>query len=337
VHLIGLVEAPDHVCCRYRLAAFRPHLEEAGHALELTALPRGWWSRARLFQSLRGADVVLQRKLLPGWQLGMLRRSAWRLLFDFDDAVFLRDSYAPRGPQDAGRMRRFVATVRACDVVLAGNSYLRAQAARWVDRHGVHVLPTCVGPERYPLAEPSRAGEGVQLAWIGSASTLRGLQAVAPLLEEVGRRVPGLRLKVICDRFLELKHLPVVRCPWAAETEAVELAAADVGISWVPDDQWSRGKCGLKVLQYMAAGLPVVANPVGVHVEMVRHGDNGFLAETPAQWVEAVARLAHDPALRRRMGRSGRRRVESDYSVTAGAARWRSVLEGLDRRVAWTG
>ncbi len=149
--------------------------------------------------------------------------------------------------------------------------------------------------------------------------------------------MPGLRLKVICDRFLELKHLPVVRCPWAEETEAVELAAADVGISWVPDDQWSRGKCGLKVLQYMAAGLPVVANPVGVHVEMVRHGDNGFLAETPGQWAEAVARLAHDPALRRRMGRSGRRRVESDYSVPAGAARWLNVLDGIDRRVAWTG
>ena len=337
MHLVGLVEAPAHVCCRYRLAAFRPHLEETGHTLELTALPSGWWSRARLFQSLRGADVVLQRKLLPGWQLAMLRRSARRLLFDFDDAVFLRDSYAPRGLHDAGRMRRFVATVRACDVVLAGNSYLRAQAARWVDRHGVHVLPTCVGPERYPLAEPALAGDGVQLVWIGSSSTLRGLQAAAPLLEEVGRRVPGLRLKVICDRFPELKRLPVVRCPWAEETEAPELAAADVGISWVPDDQWSRGKCGLKVLQYMAAGLPVVANPVGVHVEMVRHGDNGFLAETPGQWVEAVGRLAHDPVLRRRLGRAGRRRVESDYSVTAGAARWLNVLEGLDRRVAWTG
>jgi glycosyltransferase involved in cell wall biosynthesis len=234
-------------------------------------------------------------------------------------------------------MRRFVATVRACDVVLAGNSYLRARAARWVDRHGVHVLPTCVDVGRYPLAEPVLASDGVQLVWIGSSSTLRGLQATAPLLEEVGRRVPGLRLKVICDRFLELKRLPVVRCPWVEETEAAELAGADVGISWVPDDQWSRGKCGLKVLQYMAAGLPVVANPVGVHVEMVRHGDNGFLAETPAQWAEAVGRLARDPALRRRLGRAGRRRVESDYSVTAGAARWLNVLEGLDRRVAWTG
>jgi glycosyltransferase involved in cell wall biosynthesis len=337
VHLVGLVEAPEHVCCRYRLAAFRPRLEEAGHTLELTALPRGWWARARLFQGLRGADVVLQRKLLPGWQLAMLRRAARWLFFDFDDAVFLRDSYAPRGLHDAGRMRRFVATVRACDVVLAGNSYLRAQAARWVDRHGVHVLPTCVDPGRYPAADPARAGDGVQLAWIGSSSTLRGLQAAAPLLEEVGRRVPGLRFKVICDRFLELKHLSVVRCPWAQETEAAELAGADIGVSWVPDDQWSRGKCGLKVLQYMAAGLPVVANPVGVHVEMVRHGDNGFLAETPGQWAEAVGRLARDPALRRRMGRAGRRRVESDYSVAAGAARWLNVLDGLERRVAWTG
>jgi glycosyltransferase involved in cell wall biosynthesis len=229
-------------------------------------------------------------------------------------------------------LRRFAATVRAADAVIAGNAFLQEEARRWTDAGRVHVVPTCVDPARYPLAEHHRAGDGVQLVWIGSSSTLRGLETIRPLLEEIGRRCPGLCLKLICDRFLELQRLPVRACPWSEAGEATELAAADIGISWVPDDPWSRGKCGLKVLQYMAAGLPVVANPVGVQAELVRHGETGFLVETPEGWAAALGRLARDPALRRRFGAAGRRRLEKEYSVAAGAARWVTLLAGLHRK-----
>jgi glycosyltransferase involved in cell wall biosynthesis len=140
----------------------------------------------------------------------------------------------------------------------------------------------------------------------------------------------------VCDRFLKLEHLPVVPCVWSQSSEVADLAAADIGISWIPDDLWSRGKCGLKVLQYFAAGLPVVANPVGVQAEMVRHGENGFLAETPNEWSEAVGRLAADPGLRQRLGQAGRRLVEATYSVSVGARRWLDLLDRLqrERRVA---
>ncbi len=332
MRLTALVDGPEHVCCRYRVAAFRPFLEAAGHSLELLAWPRSWWARWRLLHRLGGTEALLiQRRLPPGWQVALLRRAARFLLFDFDDAVFLRDSYAPRGPHSSRRLRRFAGMVRAADAVVAGNTFLRDAAARWAGAGRVEVIPTCVAPERYPVAEHARACEGVQLVWIGSSSTLRGLEAVRPLLEGVGRRCPGLRLKLVCDRFLEFRNLPVIACPWSEESEAVELAAADVGISWVPDDQWSRGKCGLKVLQYMAAGLPVVANPVGVQTEMVRHGETGFLADTPEGWAAAVGKLARDPALRRRMGQAGRRLLEAEYSVRAGAARWVALLERLRR------
>ncbi len=123
----------------------------------------------------------------------------------------------------------------------------------------------------------------------------------------------------------------MIACPWTEAGEASEIAAGDVGVSWVPDDDWSRGKCGLKVLQYMAAGLPVVANPVGVHAEMVRDGETGFLAATTEQWVEAVGRLAHNPELRRRMGRAGRQLLEAKYTVSRGSAHWLNLLDGLVR------
>jgi glycosyltransferase involved in cell wall biosynthesis len=330
VHVVALVDSPDHVCCRYRLRAFQSRLQAAGHRLELRSLPGGLWGRFRLGADLGQAGaVVLQRRLLPGWQLCLLRRRVRRLLFDLDDAVFLRDSYARKGLYDRRRLGRFARTVRLADAVVAGNSYLAAEAVRH-SHHEVHVIPTCVDPARYPLARHVTR-EGVRLVWIGSSSTLQGLELAGPLLEAIGLSCPGVRLKLICDRFLRFQHMPVEDCPWTEAREAQDLAAADVGIAWVPDDDWSRGKCGLKVLQYMAAGLPVVANPVGVQAEMVRHGETGFLAQTPQEWSEAVRLLASDPDLRKRMGTAGRKRVERVYSVDTGAARWLALLDALER------
>jgi glycosyltransferase involved in cell wall biosynthesis len=334
MHLTALVESADHVCCRYRLAAFRPYLAAAGHALDLRPLPRHWWSRLQLFRSLRGAAVVLQRRLLPAWQIAYLRRNVRSLLFDFDDAVFLRDSYAPRGLNDAGRLRRFTATVQSCDAVVAGNEFLRDAVLARAPATRVHVIPTCVDPELYPPAEPGQGRGPVKLVWIGSSSTLQGLERSAALLADIGASVSGIRLKLICDRSLALPGLPVDHCAWSEATEAADIASADIGISWVPDDDWSRGKCGLKILQYMAAGLPVVANPVGVHAEMVRPGETGFLAQTSAEWVAAVTRLAGDAGLRAQMGRAGRRLVETRYSVAAGAEQWLALLDSLRSSVA---
>jgi glycosyltransferase involved in cell wall biosynthesis len=330
MHLIALVESLEHVCCRYRIAAFRQFLESAGHTLDIRPLPRHSLTRLHLFRALRGANVVLQRRLLPVWQISYLRSRVKRFLFDFDDAIFLRDSYSPRGLTDPRRQRRFAATVRAADAVLAGNRFLQAHAMEGTDPSRVLVVPTCVDPDRYPMAMSGQGrGETLRLVWVGSSSTLKGLDRCANLLDEIGLRVPGTRLKLICDGELRLPHLAVDHCAWSEATEAVDIAAADVGISWVPDDDWSRGKCGLKLLQYMAAGLPVIANPVGVHTEIVRHMETGFLAESREEWFAAASRLSADAGLRERMGRAGRRRLEACYSVAEGARTWLSVLESL--------
>jgi hypothetical protein len=165
--------------------------------------------------------------------------------------------------------------------------------------------------------------------WVGSSSTLKGLERFAPTLSAIGRAVPGTRLKLVCDRFAHFPGLPVERCVWNEATEAQEIAAADIGIGWVPDDPWSRGKCGLKVLQYQAAGLPVVANPVGVQADFVRDGETGFRAATADEWVNAVRALAADAALRARLGAAGRKQVEGRYSVDSGARRWVEALAGF--------
>src|SRR5262249_918684 len=138
---------------------------------------------------------------------------------------------------------------------------------------------------------------------------------------------------LICDCFLRTPNLPIDECIWSEAAEASEIAAADIGIAQVPDDPWSRGKCGLKVLQYQAAGLPVIANPVGVQSEFVRDGETGFLARATEEWVSAVRRL-RDSALRACMGNAGRRQVEARYSVEAGARLWLEMLRSVVPRAA---
>jgi glycosyltransferase involved in cell wall biosynthesis len=331
--LLALVESPDHVCCRYRIRAFTPALADAGWSVCYEGLERG--ALFRSFQLRRGSQfdaVVLQRKLLPRWQLRLLRRSARHLVFDFDDAVLYRDSNDPQGPHSRWRGRRFADTVGMVDTVVAGNDFLADAALRAGARvECVHVIPTCVEPERYPVARHDRSTRHAELVWIGSSSTLRGLERARPIWERLARVMSELSLRVICDRVPEEFPMPIVHVPWNEETETHELALGGIGVSWMPDDLWSRGKCGLKVLQYQAAGLPVVANPVGAHCEMIRHGETGFLATTPDEWVEAIARLASNPGLRQSMGTAARRSVQSQFSVSAWAETFVASMTGGSR------
>jgi glycosyltransferase involved in cell wall biosynthesis len=325
--LLALVDSADHVCCRYRIAAFRAALNAAGCDLFLQAFAHTPAGRlAQIARAGRFDAVLVQRKLLPRWQINLLRRRARQLIFDLDDAVLYRDSFDPRGPECPRRAARFAAVVRRADTVLAGNAFLADCAIRAGARpERVLVIPTCIEIGRYPPPPPPRNGRtttresGLDLVWIGSSSTLQGLESQRPVWERIAREVGDVRLRVICDRFPRFDPLPVVAVPWSEATEVGALAAGDVGISWIPDDLWSRGKCGLKVLQYQASGLPVLANPVGVHPEMIEYGATGFLVDTPDSWVAAVRSLAADPVKRLRMGAAARASVAARYSVAAWA------------------
>lgn len=330
MHITALVKSHDHVCCRYRVAAFRSRLELLGHDLSLRSGTNVWFLEQWFRDDLD--VVVVQRKLFPDWQLRVLRRRARRLIYDFDDSIFLRSSYNPRGQDCPKRFQQFRSMVQVADAVVAGNAFLRDQATALTDPAKVHLIPTCVDVGGYPVAR-HESRNAATLVWIGSQSTLRGLERCRGLLDRVGAGVPGLKLRIICDRSLQLERLSTEFCAWSEAGETRDLAESDIGISWLPDDAWSEGKCGLKVLQYMAAGLPVVANPVGVQKDLVKNGETGFLARTPEEWVDAVRRLAADPVLRRKMGAAGRRRVEEDFDVSRGAALWQDLTEALDRRI----
>lgn len=308
---------------RYRAFNYFPYLREAGWLPQHLTAAQGPLSRLNILRQARRADVVvIVRKTLSPLFLRLLRKASRRLVFDFDDAIFVRSN----GEPSRRRQQGFRRTMAVCDAVWAGNRYLAGAAAR-LNSH-VSLLPTSIRPEKYQL-EVEKPRNCVDLVWIGSASTRKYLVQALPALEILAQRHPQLRLKIIADFDLETRHLVTLPLAWNEETEARELAASHIGIAPMPDNPWTRGKCALKVLQYMAAGLPVVASPTGVNLDVVSDGDNGFLATSAEQWIEHLEELIGDPALRKRLGTRGRESVSNDYSEAATADKMLIDLQGL--------
>jgi glycosyltransferase involved in cell wall biosynthesis len=307
---------------RLRVQQIIPLLRERGIEMEVQVRPRRVIPRRRLLRRAADYDsVLLQRKLLDPMDARLLRREARQIFYDIDDAVMLEQR--PMGAIARWRnQRRFEATADAADHVVAGNEYL----ADFFRRRGrpVTVLPTVVDPAHYAVKRHDDT-RSPRLVWIGSHSTIPYLQRFVPAIEAAAARANGLGLITIADAGLEKVSFPVEHIPWSAETEAAALVRGDIGIAPTPDDPWTRGKCGFKIVQYMAAGLPVIASPVGANAAIVTP-ECGILADSPEQWTAAIIQLAADAKLRATMGAAGRKRVESQYSLARAVDVWAQLL-----------
>ncbi len=199
---------------------------------------------------------------------------------------------------------------------MAGNEYLaelfRAQGAQ------VGILPTVVDPGHYQ-AKSHAATDRPTLVWIGSKSTIPYVAEFAPVLIDAAKRVPGLRLITIGDVSLANPPIPTEHVSWSVTAESAALLRGDIGIAPTPENRWTLGKCGFKIIQYMATALPAIASPVGANREIIQEGQTGFLPKSSEQWTEAIANLAGDPARRQAMGMAARKRVEEHLSIQRAA------------------
>ena len=319
--ILFISKGENSASTRYRAFNYFPYLREAGWSPQHITAAQGPLSRLNILRQARRADVVvIVRKTLSPLFLRLLRKASRRLVFDFDDAIFVRSNGEPSRRREQGFRR----TLAACDAVWAGNRYLAGAAAR-LNNH-VSLLPTSIRPEKYQL-EVEKPRDCLDLVWIGSSSTQKYLVQALPALEILAQRHPQLRLKIIADFDLETRHLVTLPVAWSEETEARELAASHIGIAPMPDNPWTRGKCALKVLQYMAAGLPVVASPAGVNADVVTDAENGYLSVTEDDWVNHLDALIGDETRRREFGARGRQRVLADYSEHGTANRMLADLE----------
>ena len=327
----------DQPSFRQRVAIYLDLLRKRGMDCQVARLPQEALERRELYASARRfAGVLLHRKLLTAWDGFWLRRLAGTVIYDFDDAIMYSDRQDGRVCRI--RAHRFRRAVALSHLVIAGNEYL-AEHARRYNTH-VEILPTGLDVGAYSRATPRAEDGTIRLVWIGGGHVLKHLRGIVPALEELGRRFPHVRLRIISSEFLGLQSMPVEQRPWSRETEVADLVTSDIGLAPLADDPFTRGKCAFKILQYQAAGLPVVASPVGVNEQYVRDGATGFLVRDLAQWVDRVAALIESPERRRALGRAGRRDVEKFNVPVLGARFCDLIVECLERenvghRTAW--
>lgn len=260
-----------------------------------------------------------------------LRRAGVPFVFDFDDAVFVPYVSPSNGYLSylkfPGKTR---AICRMAAHVMAGNSYL-ADYAREVNPR-VTIVPTTIDTEKYTV-EPRSPNDVPVVGWSGSYSTAQHLATLSEALRRLAAR-ERFRLRVIGAPDFRIEGVDVEALPWRSETEVEDLHPFDVGIMPLPDDPWSRGKCGLKALQYMALGVPTVCSPVGVNTEIIEDGENGLLAATDDEWVEKLSTLLRSEELRARLGRAGRETVEARYSAAVQAPRVYDIFASVVRGAA---
>jgi glycosyltransferase involved in cell wall biosynthesis len=249
-------------------------------------------------------------------------------IVDYDDAMFHRYDQHPSILVRALLGRKIDAVMRHADVVVAGNKYL-AERARLAGATQIEVIPSVVDAARYkPL--PHEGSETPIVGWIGTPMTSRYLKPLIPVFQVLRNEFP-VRFVAIGARSEEFEGTPIEARPWSEDTEVQSIQQIDIGIMPLQDSHWERGKCGYKLIQYMACGLPVVASPVGVNTEIVEHGVNGFLASDNARWLESLTALLSDAETRRRMGRKGREKVESWYCLQVQAPRLKRLIYQLTR------
>ena len=326
---------------RYRIEQYRPAL--AAQGIEVTTLPlfgRTWfailearpaplrallkapYSLARLLArvvqvrraALGDADLVLVEQQLFPYLPAALEELLWPArqptILEFDDALWLT----------AGHEAKLARLCARATVVIAGNEFLAEFARRHASR--VAVIPTTVDVARY-RSEPRAPDGTLRVGWIGLRYNLPYLAPLAGPLRRLAARGVDCELRVISSGLpgpaTDWQGVRLVRRPWSQATEADEIAACDVGVMPLPDDAWARGKCGLKLLQFMAGARAVVASPVGVNAQIVRPGENGLLAGSADEWEAALHRLAAEPGLATRLGAAGRATVAERYSLTSGA------------------
>jgi len=225
-----------------------------------------------------------------------------KIIFDFDDAIYINN------------VEKIDRIIKMSSHVIVGNKVLCDHALK---RTGsVTIIPTSIDTESYIFEERKKSKETV-IGFVGSTSTLKSLDLVKTQLTAIKHMFPDVKI-VLLSKFKGLNYSFIegtVYREWTAENEVAEINSFDIGIMPLFDNEWNRGKCGAKLLQYMALKIPAVASPVGVNSEIISHGKNGFLASNGAEWVEYLSALIKNRDLRFLIGANARETIENDYSI----------------------
>ncbi len=347
-----LYEAPSQ---RFRFEQYFGLLEKEGHQFvtqpfltqkdwklffkkgqsikKMITLIRGYLNRIEvLFSASKFDFIFIHREATPlgppvvEWILSRILQK--KIIFDFDDAIWLTDREDESGILRLLKWRSKVKFIcRWSYKVSCGNNYLQGYAIQF--NPNAIINPTTIDCENMHTPErikPKTNTEKVIIGWTGSHSTLKYLETLEPVLKKIEVKFDHIDFLVIADQppSLNLQRLNFIQ--WKASSEIEDLSKLDVGIMPLPNDEWANGKCGFKALQYMALEIPTVASPVGVNTQIIDSGVNGFLCSTQEEWLEAIDQLIQDKKLRQSMGENGRKKVKENYSVLSNSANFLSLF-----------
>lgn len=246
-------------------------------------------------------------------------KSRAKLIFDFDDSIWL--SNVSDGNKNLEWLKDYSKTgkiIEMSDLVIAGNQYLANYALNF--NQNVKIIPTTIDTDyhrkkKFPDTE-SENSSGICIGWTGTSTTLKHFQLIIPALKKVKEKFgEKIYFKVIVDNKFDETSLGIKATQWRKQTEIEDLSEIDIGIMPLPENDWSRGKCGFKGLQYMALEIPTVMSPIGVNNEIINDGVNGFLANSENDWIEKISRLIESEELRKKIGGEARKTVIARYSV----------------------
>lgn len=302
-------------------------------------LLRSWWKRKKDAWRASDYDIVFVQR--EAFMTGSTRfekkftKSGAKLVFDFDDAIWNLDtSDANKKFEWLKNPGKTAEIISMSHLVIAGNQYL----ANYAKRHNknVVIIPTTIDTNEYrrdgdlsDRAEP-RVDKAICIGWSGSLTTIKHFEFAVPFLREIKKKYGDrVSIKVIGDSTYLNEELGVRGIAWKKEDEVIELSSFDIGIMPLPDDEWAKGKCGLKGLQYMALGIPTIMSPVGVNTEIIRDGENGMLASTTEEWVSKLDQLISSAELRRSIGTAAIKSVKDSYSVEVWRTKYVELLSKL--------
>jgi glycosyltransferase involved in cell wall biosynthesis len=337
---------------RYRFEQYFSYLEENGIQCDLSylisekddqVLYRGGHYLAKLRIFIKG--ILKRRKDLQAainYDFIFIQREAFMtgstyferklaklnvpLIFDFDDAIWFEDKGSHLGV--LGKLKRPAKTadiIGLADIVLAGNAYLAEYGTKYSSN--VQIIPTTIDTNWYQPKVQSESSE-VVIGWSGSFSTIKHFEQIIPVLLKLkGKYQDKVSFKVIGDATYTHKELGIRGVKWQAETEVESLQEFDIGIMPLPDEEWTRGKCGAKGLQYMGLAIPAIMSPVGVNTEIIKDGVNGFLAGSDEEWHRKLEKLIEFPEFRSELGAAGRETVVARYSVEANKEKYLRLFE----------
>ncbi|WP_291330257.1 glycosyltransferase family 4 protein [Desulfovibrio sp. UCD-KL4C] len=322
---------PDLPSVRFRVLPFVEHARKEGHNVDWKRIPKAFHKRLAFFLTIpRNTIVILQKKLLTGFQLALLKSRSSTLVFDFDDALWTSHPSVPIGPKrDRTDNRNAVLLKKTClkaDLIVAGNNYLSNYIKSF--NQEIEIIPTPLDTDKYHPPETRDKEKTPIVGWMGTSCNLFFLPDV---LKSLSAKVPPSRISIISDKPLPKNIAGLAEFEkWSGENEVKQLQNIDIGLMPLTDDDYTKGKCGFKLLQYMACGAVPLASNVGFNVEIIEHGVNGFLINNHDEWAKYVELLSNDSYLRHAMAKKARETVEEKFSLIPLAKKLWARLEKID-------